>query len=100
MRFEEILGLQWNDIDLEAKEIKIQRAVVHLTRNQPLVKLPKTKASLRTIPLADKLIEHLVPFEQEGFILGGEKPLSYQQKKVAFEKIRERLGLKRFVIIL
>ena len=68
LRFEEILGLQWSDIDLEAKEIKIQRAVVHPTRNQPLVKLPKTKASLRTIPLADKLVEHLTPFEKEGFI--------------------------------
>jgi integrase len=96
LRFEEILGLQWNDIDLEAREIKIQRAVVHPTRNQPLVKLPKTKASLRTIPLADKLVEHLMPFEQEGFILGGGKPLTYQQKKMAFEKIRERLGLEGY----
>ena len=96
LRFEEILGLQWSDIDIEAKEIKIQRAVIHPTRNQPLVKLPKTKASTRTIPLADKLIEHLSPFESEGFILGGEKPLTYQQKKRSLDKIRERMGLEAY----
>lgn len=96
LRFEEILGLQWSDIDLETKEIRIQRAVIHPTRNQPLVKPPKTKASTRTIPLADKLIEHLSPFESEGFILGGEKPLTYQQKKRSFDKIRERMGLEAY----
>ena len=75
---------------------RIQRAVIHPTRNQPLVKLPKTKASTRTIPLADKLIEDLSPFESEGFILGGEKPLTYQQKKRSFDKIRERMGLEAY----
>ena len=39
LRFEEILGLQWEDFNLETREIKIQRAVVHPTRNQPIVKL-------------------------------------------------------------
>ena len=96
LRFEEILGLQWEDIDLEAREIRIQRAVVHPTRNQPIVKLPKTKASVRTIPLADKLLEHLTPFECEGFVLGGEKPLTYQQKKRSFEKARDQLGLEGY----
>lgn len=96
LRFEEILGLQWEDIDLEAREIRIQRAVVHPTRNQPIVKLPKTKASVRTIPLADKLWEHLKPYEGEGFVLGGEKPLSYQQKKRSFEKARDQLGLEGY----
>ena len=95
LRFEEILGLQWEDFNLETREIKIQRAVVHPTRNQPIVKLPKTKASVRTIPLADKLLEHLTPFEGEGFVLGGEKPLTYQQKKRSFEKARDAVILKQ-----
>ena len=60
------------------------------------MKLPKTKASARTIPLADKLLEHLTPFEREGFILGGEKPLTYQQKKRSFEKARVQLGLEGY----
>ena len=53
MRFEEILGLRWDDID--SGWINVRRAVVHPTRNQPVVKGTKTKTSERTIPIGDEL---------------------------------------------
>ena len=96
MRLEEVLGVCWNDFDFHAKRICICRAVIHPTRNQPEVKLPKTAAGNRVIPLPDKLIELLEPLEQEGFILGGSKPLSYQQQKLAFDRIRKTFGLEDY----
>ena len=55
LRQEEVLGLQWQDVDFENKLLHIRRAVVHSSRNQPIVKEPKTKASKRTVPLAEPL---------------------------------------------
>lgn len=96
MRLEEVLGVCWNDFDFHAKRICVCRAVIHPTRNQPEVKLPKTTAGNRVIPLPDKLIELLAPLEDDGFVLGGEKPLTYQQQKRSFEKIRKTFGLEDY----
>ena len=96
MRLEEVLGVCWDDFDFHAKRIHICRAVIHPTRNQPEVKLPKTAAGNRVIPLPDKLIELLAPLEYEGFVLGGSKPLSYQQQKLAFDRIRKTFGLEDY----
>ena len=96
MRLEEVLGLRWEDIDFAAGRIHIQRAVVHPSRNQPEVKPPKTKTSTRTIPLHSQLAAHLKPAAAEGFVLGGEKPLTYQQQKRSFDKVRKTFSLGSF----
>lgn len=96
MRLEEVLGLCWKDFDYQRKRICICRAVIHPKRNQPEVKLPKTIAGNRIIPFPDKLMELLAPLEEDGFVLGGEKPLTYQQQKRSFEKIREAFGLEDY----
>ena len=96
MRLEEVLGLRWEDIDFAAGHIHIQRAVVHPSRNQPEVKPPKTKTSTRTIPLHSQLAAHLQPAAAEGFVLGGEKPLTYQQQKRSFDKIRKTFSMGNF----
>ena len=96
MRLEEILGLRWEDIDFVKNEIYIQRAVIHPKRNQPEIKPPKTKTSRRTIPLAAPLIPLLQPTGEKGFILGGETPLSYQQQKKSFDKIRGTFHLEDY----
>ena len=96
MRLEEVLGLRWEDIDPVAKEIHIQRAVIHPTRNQPEVKEPKTKTSKRTIPLPQQLAVVLGLMEANGFVLGGDKPLTYQQQKRAFDHVRKTFGLEHY----
>lgn len=87
MRLEEILGLRWEDMDFQRNEIRIQRAVIHPKRNQPEIKSPKTKTSRRTIPLVSPLFLQLQPIGEKGFVLGDEKPLSYQQQKRTFDRI-------------
>lgn len=94
MRFEEVLGVRWEDIYDD--EIHVERAVVHPKRNQPIVKVPKTKSSRRKIPVVKQLLNLLEPGDKSGYIVGGEKPLSYQQAKKSFEKARKILGLEGF----
>ena len=103
MRFEEILGLRWEDIDFDTGWVFIQRAVVHPKRNQPEIKEPKTKTSKRKIPLAYNLSTILNSGRHlTGFIipsnkdLSRETPLSYTEARRLFEKIRTQYDLKDF----
>jgi integrase len=58
MRQEEMFGLQWSDIDWEAKTARIQRAVVEVS-GRVYVKEAKTDKSRRVVPLHDTVIEAL-----------------------------------------
>ena len=92
LRLEEVLGLQWGDIDFERREIHIQRVATHPKRNQPEIKEPKTKASTRTIGLTEAAAKHLTRGEDGAFIIGGEKPYSYQQVKRMCDRIQRDTG--------
>ena len=97
MRMEEVLGLRWEDIDFEENKIHIRRAVVHPKRNQAEVKdTLKTDSSRRDIPLQDKVLEDLQPLQESGFIVGGDQPLTYQQQKKSFEKLRKTLDVEGY----
>lgn len=86
---EEILGLQWPDINLDSMQISIQRAVVHPDRNQPIVKQPKEDARIRTIDIVPGMERYIAPSKpSEGFVFGGSQPLSFQ----AFRRMYERVG--------
>lgn len=97
MRMEEILGLRWEDLDFAENKIHIRRAVVHPKRNQAEVKdTLKTDSSRRDIPIQDKVIEGIQPLQASGFIVGCELPLTYQQQKRSFEKIRKAFGIEDY----
>ncbi len=100
MRFEEVLGVRWDDIDEDW--IKIQRAVVHPQRNAPLIKKPKTKTSNRIVPYKQELKDLIEDCRTTGYILAsdkdptGETPLSYSEARRIFEKIRTRFDIKEY----
>lgn len=96
MRLEEVLGLRWEDIDFSKHEIHICRAVVHPKRNRPEVKAPKTQTSKRTVPMAAPLEALLYPPAENGFVLGGEEALTFQQQKRSFDKIRTTFNLMEY----
>lgn len=83
-RLGEVLALQWKDIDFEAGVIRVSKSVAWIN-NQPVIHEPKTKNSVRIVPLLGPLRDVLKdrigkPTE---YILGGEKPLtstSYQRR--------------------
>ncbi len=92
MRLEEVLGLQWTDIDAENNLIHIRRAVTHPTRNQPEVKCPKTESSIRTIGLSPIAVPYLPHGGGGGFLFGGSSPLSYTQVRRMCERIQRDTG--------
>ena len=102
MRFEEVLGLRWEDIDFDNGWIMIQRAVVHPTRNQPEIKDPKTKTSKRRIPLAKDLDFLLKTRFLTGFVISSKKdqtretPLSFTESRRLFRKIRDLYNLNGY----
>ena len=100
MRFEEVLGVRWDDINDDW--IKIQRAVVHPQRNQPLIKDPKTKTSNRILPYFPELKKLIEDCRSQGFILAsdkdptGEMPLTYSEARRIFDRIRTHFDIKEY----
>ena len=95
LRLEEVLGLQWQDIDLEAKALHICRAVTHPDRNQPEVKEPKTAASKRTIELSSIALNYLKDTSKPTeFVFGGTKPFSYTQVRKMCGRIQKDIGFE------
>ena len=93
LRIGEALGLRWEDIDFVRKEIHLERGITHPTRNQPVVGAPKTENSIRTIPVAEQLIAILEPRRASGYVVSGEKPLSFEQQKRSWEKIAKHFHI-------
>lgn len=65
MRKGEILGLKWSDIDLKKKKIHVQRTLQLIAEEGYIFTTPKTKKSIRQIPIPEFLIEQLLIFQKE-----------------------------------
>jgi len=59
MRRGEVLGLDWGNVDLDAKLIKVRKSLEETDEEGLQLKPPKTKASIRDITLPDIVIETL-----------------------------------------
>ena len=92
MRRGEVLGLKWEDIDFEKGTISVNKAVSY-SSNQPILSTTKTHNGIRTIPLNPQLKELLKPYGKEGFIIGGDKPLTKMVYDRIFRNIREHFDL-------
>ena len=60
LRIGEICGLKWKDIDLETKEISVERTVQRVytgmgVKSKVIATLPKTAKSMRRIPIAKNI---------------------------------------------
>lgn len=54
MRFGEVFGLAWDDIDFDKKIIHVRHTLKYMARKGYYLETPKTKASLRDIPITDQ----------------------------------------------
>jgi integrase len=59
MRQGELLGLAWDDVDLEGARLTVRRAMVRSWDGGTELAAPKTRASQRTIPLSPAAVEAL-----------------------------------------
>lgn len=59
LRQGEALGLRWQDVDLDAGELRVRVALQHLSGEAPCLVEPKTRQSRRTLPLTPGLVAQL-----------------------------------------
>ena len=90
LRLEEVLELKGADV--EGSIIHIRRAVTHPDRNRPVVKDTKTNVSVRDLDLVEQVKKYIPDTAPDDFILGGAKPLSYQQVRNICERIERDTG--------
>jgi len=92
MRRGEALGLRWEDIDLSAGLIHIQRNVTY-AQNQPFIGTPKTAKGERDVPINNMLLAHLEPIQKDGFIIGDTEPISRMSYRRRMERIEATIDL-------
>ena len=92
MRRGEVLGLRWEDIDVDEGFISVTRAVSYTT-NQPIISTPKTKNGIRKIPIDPQLIQLLQPMGTSGYVIGGDAPYTKTVFVRMFNQIREKIDL-------
>ncbi len=68
----ELMGLQWEDIDFEARTIRIHRTLEEVRSVLRLKESPKTKSGNRTIALTDLAVDalknHAIRWGQSGYV--------------------------------
>lgn len=94
-RLGEALALQMRDIDMKHDLIHITKSV-SFHGNQPVISSPKTKTSVRTVPLLPPLKERLkeLNLPQEAYIVSGEKPLTKTALYRRWESFCKAKGIK------
>jgi len=76
LRRGELLGLTWNDIDLKAGVVNIERSIV-ATSKGPETKSPKSKTSVRTVAIPDAILPRLRELRRIGKIYAREDGKDY-----------------------
>lgn len=106
LRRSELLGLQWTDIDFENKTLSVRRAVTQ-TVGAVIVDEPKTKTSMRTLPLFDDTLnlfrEIQVTADGSLYIIKGSEndtPLSPHSFADAFARKMKRISKEAGIPIL
>lgn len=74
LRNGELLALRWEDIDREAKLIRVDKAVEYIGDNPHVKDTTKTEAGIRVVPLLD-VLDEVLPNKKKGYIFGGKEPL-------------------------
>ena len=93
LRRGEVLGLKWEDIDIENRLIHIRRSVTHAGTNNPVIGTPKTKAGERDVYLSEHLLKYLDRPGRKGFVFGGEKPVTFCHYNNTWERINKKIDL-------
>ena len=105
MRIGELCGLQWCDIDIDNGIIKVRKTVQRIyvvekdrRHTEILIDSPKTKNSIRDIPMTNKLIKLIKPLKKivnnKFFVLtNDEKPTEPRTFRSYYQKLIKKLGL-------
>lgn len=64
LRNGELCGLQWNDIDLEKRKLRVVRNAVYTKHHGVFIGKPKSKTSIRTISISPLLTKQLQQYKK------------------------------------
>ena len=96
MRRGEVLGLRWEDVDLDNNVIHVRRNVTHIS-NQPIIGTPKTERGKRDVPIMAGLLNHLSPVKESGYIITREKdpdkPLTISAFRTMWKRIKNTIDV-------
>jgi len=104
LRIGELIGLEWNDVDLEKGIITINKTVYRDKNGsdgwQLCVDTPKTKSSERIVPLPSCLIEYLHVYKEtakSGYVVENKKGerMSIRSYQYMFERLTEKAGVRK-----
>ena len=105
MRIGEVCALKWSDIDLTTETIHIQRTIERIyiiedgkRRTEVVIGTPKTKNSMREIPLSKELLKMLRPLKKlmndEYYVLTNEtKPTEPRTYRNYYKQLLKQLGI-------
>ena len=94
LRKGEALALTREDFDFKGKKINVSKSVYH-DANQPKIKLPKTEAGIRKVPILDPLLKTM-PRRWKGYLFsmdGGQTPLTEMQYQKLWREYAARTGI-------
>ncbi len=101
LRRGELLGLQWDDLDMESGTLKIDRQV-YPVKGKLIINEPKTKAAVRTIILPPPMLEVLKEYKEQVFSpwvfpsrIKPEQPVDPGYVRKRLQVILERAGCKQ-----
>ena len=92
-RRSELLALTWNDVDLKARTITINKSRYQL-HNKTYTKEPKTESGNRVLPILDKLLE-VIPKKGRGLVFPYNGQMYTERRfELEWNKFRTKYGLK------
>ena len=105
LRRGETVGLPWKYVDFEKNEIAVRQNVVrNYETGDYMIVSPKTKSSIRNVPMVDVLVEDLKKlkeiskqsygFNENWFVLGFEDPLKFSRLRDRKKYISKKAGVK------
>ena len=94
LRKGELLGLRWEDVDLESGVIHVRRSVYFSPK--PTIKAPKTEAGVRTVPIIGPLKDELKKRKAAAshYIFGGKAPMTDKAYRHAYAMYQKKTGVK------
>ncbi len=99
LRVGELCGLQWRDINIKSCTISVNRTIQRVNHNghsEVVIGTPKSRSSVRTIPMPQFMAEYLEKYKSEDevyLVTGKRKPTEPRTMQNRFHAILKEAGI-------